>query len=75
MLATRDVPGYMQGVGAAARAAARALARATTASKNAALLAAAAAIERNAAFILAANGKDVARARAKRATMPPSSIA
>ena len=63
MLATRDVPGYMQGVGAAARAAARALARATTASKNAALLAAAAAIERNAALILAANGKDVARAR------------
>jgi len=63
MLATRDVPGYMQGVGGAACTAARALARAATASKNAALLAAADAIENNAALILAANGRDVARAR------------
>ena len=63
MLATRDVPRYMQGVGAAARTAARVLARATTANKNAALLAAAASIEDRTALILAANGKDVARAR------------
>jgi len=63
MPATRDVPAYMQAVGAAARAAARVLARATTAGKNAALLAAAGIIEKNAALILAANGKDVARAR------------
>ena len=63
ILATRDVPAYMQGVGAAARTAARALARASTASKNTALLAAAEAFEHNAATILAANGKDVARAR------------
>ena len=63
LLATRDVPGYMQGVGAAARGAARFLARCGTASKNAGLLAAADAIEKNARQILAANGKDVARAR------------
>ena len=63
MLATRDVPGYMLGVGTAARAAARELARATTASKNAGLLAAADAIDGNVAVILAANARDVARAR------------
>ena len=63
ILATRDVPAYMKGVGAASRAAARALAKANTAAKNAALLAAAEAIEQNMAAILAANGKDVARAR------------
>ena len=59
----RDLPAYMLSVGVAARDAARTLARATTASKNAALLAAAGLIERNASLILAANGKDVARAR------------
>ena len=63
MLATRDVPGYMLGVGAAARTAARELARATTASKNAGLLAAADAIDSNVSVILAANARDVARAR------------
>ena len=62
-LASCDVPGYMQGVGAAARIAAGALARASTAKKNAALLAAAEAIERNATRILEANGQDVFRAR------------
>ena len=62
-LASCDVPGYMQGVGAAARMAAGALARASTAKKNAALLAAAEAIERNATRILDANGQDVFRAR------------
>ena len=62
-LASGDVPGYMQGVGAAARIAAGALARASTAKKNAALLAAAEAIERNATRILEANGQDVFRAR------------
>jgi len=63
MPATRDVPAYMQGVGAAARVAARALAMASTANKNAALVAAADAIESSVAAILAANAKDVSRAR------------
>ncbi len=63
ILATRDVPAYMQSVGTAARAAARALAKASTAAKNTALLAAADAIDQSLAPILAANGKDVARAR------------
>jgi glutamate-5-semialdehyde dehydrogenase len=62
-LASRDVAAYMQGVGAAARVAARTLARATTASKNAALLAVAATIEANLSRILAANTKDTTRAR------------
>ncbi|MBL0122283.1 MAG: glutamate-5-semialdehyde dehydrogenase [Betaproteobacteria bacterium] len=53
----------MQGAGAAARVAARALARASTASKNTALLAAATAIETNLSLILAANTKDITRAR------------
>ena len=63
VLATSDVPAYMQGVGATARAAARALAVASTAAKNAALLAAADAIEAGTNAILAANANDVARAR------------
>ena len=63
ILSARDVPHYMQGVGGAARDAARTLARASTAQKNSALHAAADAIEKNSAHILAANAKDVARAR------------
>ncbi|MBL8522260.1 MAG: glutamate-5-semialdehyde dehydrogenase [Betaproteobacteria bacterium] len=62
-MSTRDIPAYMQGVGELARAAARAMAKASTSDKNRALVAAAAAIENNAAGILAANAKDVARAR------------
>ncbi|MEP7155713.1 MAG: glutamate-5-semialdehyde dehydrogenase [Betaproteobacteria bacterium] len=63
VLATRDVPAYMQGVGAAAREAARAMANASTEDKDAALVAAADAIDAHVATILAANAKDVARAR------------
>jgi len=62
-LSTRDVPAYMHGVGELARTAARKVASATTAAKNSALLAAAKSIERNAAALIAANAKDVARAR------------
>ena len=62
-LSARDVPRYMQGVGVAARDAARTLARASTTQKNTALHAAAAAIDKNTAHILAANANDVARAR------------
>ena len=62
-LSTRDVPAYMQGVGARARDAARLIARASTGEKNRALLAAADAIDAQVAAILAANAKDVARAR------------
>jgi glutamate-5-semialdehyde dehydrogenase len=58
-----DIAAYMAGVGAAARAAARELARADTRSKNAALLAMAAAIRRDEAKLLAANAEDVAAAR------------
>jgi glutamate-5-semialdehyde dehydrogenase len=58
-----DVAAYMAGVGAAARAAARGLARADTAAKDAALLAMAAAIRRDAAKLAAANARDVAAAR------------
>ena len=63
ILSARDVPRYMQGVGVAARDAARTLARASTTQKNSALHAAAAAIEKNTAHILAANAADVTRAR------------
>ena len=60
---TRDVPAYMLAIGQAARAAARVLASATTQAKNAALLSAATNLEKNCMAILAANAKDVARAR------------
>jgi len=60
-----DVAAYMQRVGEAARAAARDLARADTHTKDAALLAVAAAIRRDEAQLLAANAEDVAAARAK----------
>ena len=58
-----DVAAYMQGVGEAARGAARALARADTAAKNAALIAMATAIRRDAAKLIAANAHDVTAAR------------
>jgi glutamate-5-semialdehyde dehydrogenase len=58
-----DVAAYMAGVGDAARAAARVLARADTATKNAALIAIAAAIRRDGALLLAANAEDVRAAR------------
>ncbi|MEP6657048.1 MAG: glutamate-5-semialdehyde dehydrogenase [Betaproteobacteria bacterium] len=58
-----DIAAYMQGVGDAAREASRALARATTAGKNAALVAAAGALRRDQVTLLAANRDDVAAAR------------
>ena len=61
-----DIAAYIDGVGDAARKAARALARADTASKNAALVATAAAIRRDEARLLAANAADVAAARTAR---------
>jgi glutamate-5-semialdehyde dehydrogenase len=62
--AEADVAGYMRAVGEKARAAARALARAETQAKNRALAAAAAALRRDAAELLAANARDVEAARA-----------
>ncbi len=59
-----DIKDYMQGVGRQARAASRRLATATTAEKNAALLAIAGAIRRDKAALLAANAEDLAAARA-----------
>ena len=58
-----DVKNYMQQVGRAARKASRATARASTAAKNTALLAMAAAIRERRAELLAANAADVAEAR------------
>ena len=60
-----DLPNYMQTVGRAARAASRVLAAATTASKNDALLAMAAAIRERRAQLLAANALDLEEARAE----------
>jgi glutamate-5-semialdehyde dehydrogenase len=60
-----DIDQYMTDVGRRARHASRAMARATTAVKNAALAAVAAAIEREAATLQAANARDVARAQEK----------
>ncbi|MDP2171026.1 MAG: glutamate-5-semialdehyde dehydrogenase [Rhodocyclaceae bacterium] len=59
-----DIKQYMETVGQAARAAAREMARASTAAKNAALLAMAAAVRARQAELLAANAADVAAARA-----------
>jgi glutamate-5-semialdehyde dehydrogenase len=59
-----DLAAYMREVGERARAAARVVARAPTRAKDAALEAAAAAIERDARELLAANAGDVAGARA-----------
>ncbi|TSA16942.1 MAG: glutamate-5-semialdehyde dehydrogenase, partial [Betaproteobacteria bacterium] len=61
----KDVALYMRQLGEQARAAARVLARADSASKDRALAAAAAAIRRDAALLLAANAEDVAEARAR----------
>ncbi|MFC5299996.1 glutamate-5-semialdehyde dehydrogenase [Azospira restricta] len=59
-----DIQQYMQTVGRQARAASRAAARADTNQKNRALVAIAAAIRRDAAALLAANGEDLTAARA-----------
>ena len=59
-----DVQTYMQNVGRQARAAARVVARADTAAKNRALIATAEAIQRDAGVLIAANARDVERARA-----------
>ncbi|MBI4999067.1 MAG: glutamate-5-semialdehyde dehydrogenase [Rhodocyclales bacterium] len=59
-----NVKEYMEGVGQAARAASRATAKASTAAKNAALLAMAAAIRDSRDTLLAANAADVAEAKA-----------
>ena len=59
-----DIQNYMQTVGRAARAASRLLAAASTADKNGALLAMAAAIRARRAELLAANARDLEEARA-----------
>ena len=59
-----DVKNYMQQIGRQARTASRATARASTAAKNAALLAMAAEIRAGRAELLAANAADVAEAKA-----------
>jgi glutamate-5-semialdehyde dehydrogenase len=75
------IVGYMQEVGAAARAAAVTLASAATAAKNAALLAIAVRIEADATGILAANQRDLDAASAldaalrDRLTLTPARIA
>ena len=60
-----DIQSYMHSVGRAAREAARELARTETAVKNKALMAMAAAIERDVARLLEANRHDIEAARAK----------
>ncbi|MFN0314522.1 MAG: gamma-glutamyl-phosphate reductase, partial [Burkholderiales bacterium] len=60
-----DIQTYMHRVGREARKASRAMARAETRAKNEALLAIAAAIERDAKRLLAANALDVEGARAR----------
>jgi glutamate-5-semialdehyde dehydrogenase len=77
-----DIQTTMHGIGRRARAAARVIARADTATKNRALAAIAAAIRANEAAILAANAKDVARAKqgdhdaafVDRLTLSPKSV-
>ena len=64
VLPVGDVPALMRALGARARASARKLALAPAPVKQAALMAAAAAIRADAHAILAANEEDVARARA-----------
>ena len=78
-----DVITYMHGVGRQARAAARVIARADTATKNRALKAMAAAIERDAKRLLEANARDVEEAKQQeldaaaidRLTLTPRTIA
>jgi glutamate-5-semialdehyde dehydrogenase len=60
-----DIQSYMHGVGREARKASRAMARADTAAKDRALLAMAAAIDREAQRLLDANRRDLDAARAK----------
>jgi glutamate-5-semialdehyde dehydrogenase len=62
--AAADVPALMRDIGRRARAAARVLALASTQSKNAALVAGAAALRARAADILAANARDLETASA-----------
>ena len=59
-----DIKQYMDGVGRAARAASFATAKASTAAKNGALIAMAAAIRARQSELLAANAEDIADARA-----------
>jgi glutamate-5-semialdehyde dehydrogenase len=59
-----DLPSYMREVGERARAAARLLVRAGSDAKNTSLESVAAALERDAETILAANARDVTRAKA-----------
>jgi len=59
-----DIKTYMENVGREARAASRAMARASTAAKNAALLAMAQTIRDGREALLAANAEDVAEAKA-----------
>jgi glutamate-5-semialdehyde dehydrogenase len=63
-----DIAQTMRGLGARTRAAARVLAGANTVQKDAALAAMAAALRANEAVILAANGEDIADAKASGAT-------
>ena len=78
-----DLPGYMHDVGQRARAASRVLARASSALKNAALLAVAARLQEDTERLLAANARDVdaageagqAAAFVDRLRLTPSSIA
>ena len=58
-----DIKSYMQSVGREARAASRLISRAETADKNKALIAMAEAINRDQQALLAANEKDIARAK------------
>jgi glutamate-5-semialdehyde dehydrogenase len=60
-----DIKTYMHGLGLTAREASRVIAAADTRTKNAALLAMAAAVRREQARLLAANGEDMAQARAQ----------
>jgi len=77
-----DVVDYMRSVGRRARAAARIVAKADTATKDRALAAIAAALRRDVPAILAANARDVERARANgqdpafvdRLTLTPKSV-
>ncbi len=64
MNAHMDIATYMQTLGRQARAASRLMAKASTAAKNAALLAMAAGIRARRAELLAANAEDVAEAKA-----------
>jgi glutamate-5-semialdehyde dehydrogenase len=60
-----NIDQYMTDLGRRARVASRAMARASTAAKNAALVAVASAIERERETLKAANARDLARAREK----------